>query len=96
MTTDRRVAHLLVSGLEATSRTENFNTLPTPTSRMGALTVNGPSGLVMADDPNPNGSSKPLPNQKRDQRGNYVLVGTLEETGLGRGTRTKDNDGMEG
>eukprot|EP00965_Chrysotila_dentata_P070566 2332695-Pleurochrysis_carterae.AAC.1 len=65
-------------------------------SRMGALAVNGPSGLVMADEPNPNGSPTPLPNQKRNRRGNYVLVGTLEETGLGRDTRTKDKDGMEG
>eukprot|EP00965_Chrysotila_dentata_P028966 962886-Pleurochrysis_carterae.AAC.1 len=51
----------------------------------------------MADDSNPNGSPKFLPNQKRGRRGNYVLVGTLEETGLGRDdTRTKDKDGMEG
>eukprot|EP00965_Chrysotila_dentata_P109217 3609352-Pleurochrysis_carterae.AAC.1 len=49
----------------------------------------------MADYPNPNGSPKPLPTQKRDRRGNYVLVETLEETGLGRDTRTKDKDGME-
>eukprot|EP00965_Chrysotila_dentata_P068141 2254208-Pleurochrysis_carterae.AAC.1 len=27
---------------------------------------------------------------------NYVLVGTLEETGLGRATRTNDKDGMDG
>eukprot|EP00965_Chrysotila_dentata_P134424 4445449-Pleurochrysis_carterae.AAC.1 len=63
---------------------------------MGALAVNSPSGLDMADDPNPNGFSKSLPNQKRDRRGNYVLVKTLEETGMGRATRTKDEDGMEG
>eukprot|EP00965_Chrysotila_dentata_P027028 896926-Pleurochrysis_carterae.AAC.1 len=63
---------------------------------MGALALNSPSGLVMADDSNPNGSPKSLPNQKRDRRGNYVVVGTLEETGLGRDTRTKDKDGMEG
>eukprot|EP00965_Chrysotila_dentata_P080489 2655715-Pleurochrysis_carterae.AAC.1 len=50
----------------------------------------------MADDPNPNGSPKSLPIEKRDRRGNYVLLGTLEETGLGRDTRTKDKDGMEG
>eukprot|EP00965_Chrysotila_dentata_P138046 4566702-Pleurochrysis_carterae.AAC.1 len=63
---------------------------------MGALAVNSPSGLVMADDPTPNGSPKSLPAQKRDRRGNYVLVGTLEETGMGRATRIKDKDGMEG
>eukprot|EP00965_Chrysotila_dentata_P143948 4754886-Pleurochrysis_carterae.AAC.1 len=62
---------------------------------MGALAVNGPSGLVMADDLNPNGSPKSLLNQKRDRKGNYVLVGTLEETGLSRATRIKDKDGME-
>eukprot|EP00965_Chrysotila_dentata_P033022 1100235-Pleurochrysis_carterae.AAC.1 len=50
----------------------------------------------MADDPNPNGSSKPPPNQNRDRRGNYVLVGTFEETGLGRGISTKDKDDIEG
>eukprot|EP00965_Chrysotila_dentata_P164737 5439567-Pleurochrysis_carterae.AAC.1 len=52
-TTDQRDAHLLVSVSEAPNRVENF-TLPfTPTSRIGALAVNSPSGLVMADDPNP-------------------------------------------
>eukprot|EP00965_Chrysotila_dentata_P050246 1665090-Pleurochrysis_carterae.AAC.1 len=82
-TTDRRVVHLLVSVPEAPSRIENFNLVPsTPTSRMGTLAVNGPFGLVMADDPNPHGSPKSFPNQKRDRRVNYVLVGTLEETGL--------------
>eukprot|EP00965_Chrysotila_dentata_P104022 3435044-Pleurochrysis_carterae.AAC.1 len=50
----------------------------------------------MADDPNPNGPPKSLPIQKRHRRGNYVLVGTLEETGLDRDTRTKDKDGKEG
>eukprot|EP00965_Chrysotila_dentata_P166957 5512892-Pleurochrysis_carterae.AAC.1 len=68
MTTDRSVAHLLVSVPEAPSRTKNFNLPSTPTSRMGALTVNGPSGLVITGDPNPNGSPKSLPNQKRDRR----------------------------
>eukprot|EP00965_Chrysotila_dentata_P131050 4332090-Pleurochrysis_carterae.AAC.1 len=63
---------------------------------MGALAVNSPFGLVMADNPNPNGSLKPPPIQKRDRKGDYVLVGTLEETGLGRDTSTKDKDGMEG
>eukprot|EP00965_Chrysotila_dentata_P092220 3044189-Pleurochrysis_carterae.AAC.1 len=47
MTTDRRVAHLLVSDPKAPSRIENFNLLSTPTGRMGALAVNSPSGLVM-------------------------------------------------
>eukprot|EP00965_Chrysotila_dentata_P069417 2293707-Pleurochrysis_carterae.AAC.1 len=51
----------------------------------------------MADDPNPNGSSKFLPNQKGDRRGNYVLVvEALEETGMGRAPHIKDKDGMEG
>eukprot|EP00965_Chrysotila_dentata_P082891 2735128-Pleurochrysis_carterae.AAC.1 len=68
MTTDRRVAHLLVSDPEAPSRIENFNLPSTPICRMGALAVNGPSGLVMANDPSPNGSPKSLPIQKRDRR----------------------------
>eukprot|EP00965_Chrysotila_dentata_P077303 2552462-Pleurochrysis_carterae.AAC.1 len=67
-TTDQRDAHLLVSVLEAPSRVKNFTIPSTPTGRMGALAVNNFSGLVMADDPNPNGSSKSLPNQKRDRR----------------------------
>eukprot|EP00965_Chrysotila_dentata_P087576 2890871-Pleurochrysis_carterae.AAC.1 len=50
----------------------------------------------MADDPSPNGSLKSLPNQKRDRRGNYVLIETLEETGMGRAPCIKDKDGMEG
>eukprot|EP00965_Chrysotila_dentata_P162053 5351618-Pleurochrysis_carterae.AAC.1 len=54
MTTDRRVAHLLVSDSKAPSRMENFNLPSTPTGRMGASAMNSPSGLVMADDPNPN------------------------------------------
>eukprot|EP00965_Chrysotila_dentata_P170459 5626782-Pleurochrysis_carterae.AAC.1 len=79
-TTDQRNAHLLVSVSEAPSRVENF-TLPfTPTSRMGALAVNSPFDLFMADDPNPNISSKFLMNQKRDRRGSYVLVETLEDS----------------
>eukprot|EP00965_Chrysotila_dentata_P139180 4602399-Pleurochrysis_carterae.AAC.1 len=95
-TTDQRDAHLLVSVSEAPSRVEN-STLPfTPTSRMGALAVNSPSGLVMAHDLNPNGSSKSLPNQKRNRRGNYVLVEALEETGMGRAPHIKDKNGMEG
>eukprot|EP00965_Chrysotila_dentata_P098772 3265901-Pleurochrysis_carterae.AAC.1 len=53
-TTDRRDAHRLVSVPEAPSRVETFNLPSTPICRMGALAVNGPSGLVMADDPNPN------------------------------------------
>eukprot|EP00965_Chrysotila_dentata_P095181 3146448-Pleurochrysis_carterae.AAC.1 len=53
-TTDRRVAHLLVSDLEAPSQIENFNQSSTSTGRMGALAVNSPSGLVMAGDANPN------------------------------------------
>eukprot|EP00965_Chrysotila_dentata_P006775 221717-Pleurochrysis_carterae.AAC.1 len=63
---------------------------------MGALAVNSPSELVMADDPNPNGSSKSLPKQKRDRRGSYVLVETSEKAGMGRAPRIKDKDGMEG
>eukprot|EP00965_Chrysotila_dentata_P120765 3994201-Pleurochrysis_carterae.AAC.1 len=63
---------------------------------MGALAVNSPSGLVMADDPNSNGSSKSLPNQKRDRRGSYVLEETSEEAGMGRAPRIKDKNGMEG
>eukprot|EP00965_Chrysotila_dentata_P181805 6001747-Pleurochrysis_carterae.AAC.1 len=78
-TTDRRDAHLLVSVSEALSRVENFTLQSTPTCRMGALAVNSPSGLAMTDDPNLNGPPKSLTNQKRDRRGNYVLVGTLEE-----------------
>eukprot|EP00965_Chrysotila_dentata_P038732 1286761-Pleurochrysis_carterae.AAC.1 len=51
----------------------------------------------MADDPDPNGSSKCLPNQKRDRRGNYVLIETSEEADLGRAPRIKDkDDDMEG
>eukprot|EP00965_Chrysotila_dentata_P149302 4930923-Pleurochrysis_carterae.AAC.1 len=68
MTTDRRVAHLLVSDLEAPSPIENFNQSTTQTGRMGALAVNSPSGLVIADDLSPNGSSKPPPIQKRDRK----------------------------
>eukprot|EP00965_Chrysotila_dentata_P049972 1656045-Pleurochrysis_carterae.AAC.1 len=68
MTTDRRVAHILVSDSEAPSRIENFNLPATPAGRVGALAVNSPFGLVMANDPNPNGSAKPPPNQKRDRR----------------------------
>eukprot|EP00965_Chrysotila_dentata_P164612 5434506-Pleurochrysis_carterae.AAC.1 len=63
---------------------------------MGALAANSPSGLVMADNPDPNGSSKSLPNQNRDQRGNYVLLETSEEAGMRRAPRIKDKDGMEG
>eukprot|EP00965_Chrysotila_dentata_P005073 166141-Pleurochrysis_carterae.AAC.1 len=50
----------------------------------------------MADDPDPNGSSKSLPNQKRNRRGNYVLVETSEEADLGRAPHIKDKDDMEG
>eukprot|EP00965_Chrysotila_dentata_P076573 2528223-Pleurochrysis_carterae.AAC.1 len=53
-TTDQRDAHLLVSVSEAPSRMENFNTPSTPTSGIGALAVNSSSGLVMANDPDPN------------------------------------------
>eukprot|EP00965_Chrysotila_dentata_P057084 1894101-Pleurochrysis_carterae.AAC.1 len=94
-TTDQRDAHLLVSVSEAPSRMENFNITSTPTSRRGALAVNSPSGLVIADDPKPNGSSKSLPNQRRDQRGNYVLVETSEEAELGRASRIANKDDME-
>eukprot|EP00965_Chrysotila_dentata_P044927 1492780-Pleurochrysis_carterae.AAC.1 len=95
-TTDQRDAHLLVSVSEAPSLVENFNIPSTQTGRMGALAVNSPSGLVMADDPNPKGSSKSLPSQKRDRRGDYVLVETSEEAGMGRASRIKDRDCMEG
>eukprot|EP00965_Chrysotila_dentata_P135361 4475199-Pleurochrysis_carterae.AAC.1 len=95
-TTDRRDAHLLMSVSAAPSRVENFNPPSTPTGRMGTLAVNSPSGLVMVDDSNPYSSSKSLPNQKCDRRGNYVLVETLEEAGMGRAPRIKVKDGMEG
>eukprot|EP00965_Chrysotila_dentata_P035486 1180602-Pleurochrysis_carterae.AAC.2 len=96
MTTEQKDAHLLVSVSEAPSRIENFNIPSTSTGRTGALAVNSPSGLVLADDSNPNGSSKPLPNQKRDRKGNYALVETSEEADLGRDPRIKDKAGMEG
>eukprot|EP00965_Chrysotila_dentata_P137508 4548648-Pleurochrysis_carterae.AAC.1 len=68
-TTDQREAHLLVSVSEAASRMENSNTPSTPASGIGALAVNSPSGLVMVDDPDPYGSSKSPPSQKRDRKG---------------------------
>eukprot|EP00965_Chrysotila_dentata_P254863 6212019-Pleurochrysis_carterae.AAC.2 len=74
---------------------ENFNITSTPTRGIGALAVNGPSGLVLADDPEPNGSSKSLPNQKRDQRGNYVLVGTSERADLRKAFGINNKDDME-
>eukprot|EP00965_Chrysotila_dentata_P153075 5058757-Pleurochrysis_carterae.AAC.1 len=95
-TTDQRDAHLLVSISEAPRRVEKLTIPSTPTGRMGTLAVNSLSGLVMADAPNPNGSSKSLPNQKRDRRGHCVLVETLEETGMGRAPCIKDKDGIEG
>eukprot|EP00965_Chrysotila_dentata_P087653 2893727-Pleurochrysis_carterae.AAC.1 len=49
----------------------------------------------MADDPDPNGSSKSLPSQKCDRRGNYVLVETSEEADLGRASCIKDKDDLE-
>eukprot|EP00965_Chrysotila_dentata_P211051 6186260-Pleurochrysis_carterae.AAC.2 len=67
---------------------ENFNFTSTPTSGRGALYVNSPSGLVTVDDSVPNDSSKLPPTQKRDQKGNYVLVGTSAETDLGRDAST--------
>eukprot|EP00965_Chrysotila_dentata_P056120 1860133-Pleurochrysis_carterae.AAC.1 len=75
---------------------ENFNISSTPTSGTGALAVNSPSGLVIADDPEPNGSSKSLPNQKRDRRGNYVLVEPSEGADLGWAFFIKDKDDIEG
>eukprot|EP00965_Chrysotila_dentata_P025980 861731-Pleurochrysis_carterae.AAC.1 len=75
---------------------ENFNITSTPTSGRGALAVNSPSGLVIADDPEPKGSSKSLPNQKRDRRGNYVPVETSERADLQRASYIKDKDNMEG
>eukprot|EP00965_Chrysotila_dentata_P050713 1681257-Pleurochrysis_carterae.AAC.1 len=72
-TTDRRYAHLLVNVSEAPSRKENFNITSTPTSERGALAVNSPSGLVTADDPEPNGSAKSPPNHKSDRRGDYTF-----------------------
>eukprot|EP00965_Chrysotila_dentata_P030061 1000797-Pleurochrysis_carterae.AAC.1 len=65
---DQRNAHLLVSVSEAPSRMENFNTPSTQASGIGALAVNSPFGLVMAENPEPNGSSKSHPNQKRGRR----------------------------
>eukprot|EP00965_Chrysotila_dentata_P084636 2793457-Pleurochrysis_carterae.AAC.1 len=56
-------AHLLVIVSEAPSRMENVQISSTPTSGIGALAVNSPPWLVIADDPEPNGSSKSLPNQ---------------------------------
>eukprot|EP00965_Chrysotila_dentata_P023647 783968-Pleurochrysis_carterae.AAC.1 len=67
-TTDQRDTHLLESVSEAPSRMGNFNITSTPTSGRGALAVNSPSGLVIADDPKPNGSATSPPNQKRDRR----------------------------
>eukprot|EP00965_Chrysotila_dentata_P006052 198481-Pleurochrysis_carterae.AAC.1 len=67
-TTDQGNAHLLVSVSEAPSRMENFNLTSTPASGRGALAANSPFGLVIADDPDSNGSLKSLPNQKRDRR----------------------------
>eukprot|EP00965_Chrysotila_dentata_P055393 1838106-Pleurochrysis_carterae.AAC.2 len=64
---------------------ENSNFTSTPTSGRGALTVNSPSGLVTVDDSEPNGSSTPHP-QKRDRKGNYVLIGTLVEANFGKGS----------
>eukprot|EP00965_Chrysotila_dentata_P181858 6003656-Pleurochrysis_carterae.AAC.2 len=96
-TTDRRDAYLLVSVSEAPSRMENFNTTSTPTSGKGALAVNSPSGLVTADDPKPNGSTKFLPTQKRDRWGDYVLVETSSEGAeLRKDSCIKDMDDMEG
>eukprot|EP00965_Chrysotila_dentata_P236238 6201206-Pleurochrysis_carterae.AAC.2 len=66
-TTGQGDAHLLVSVPEASSQMESFNTT-TSTSGRGALAVNSPSGLVMADDSEPNGSPKPLPTRKRVTR----------------------------
>eukprot|EP00965_Chrysotila_dentata_P172082 5678807-Pleurochrysis_carterae.AAC.1 len=51
---DQRDTYLLVSVSEAPSQVENFTIPSTPTGRIGAFTVNSPSGLVMADDPDPN------------------------------------------
>eukprot|EP00965_Chrysotila_dentata_P100988 3336182-Pleurochrysis_carterae.AAC.1 len=75
---------------------ENFNTPSTKASGIGALAANSPSGLVMADDHEPNGFSRSLPNQKRDRRGDYVLVETSEEADLGRDPHNKVKDDMEG
>eukprot|EP00965_Chrysotila_dentata_P144278 4765383-Pleurochrysis_carterae.AAC.1 len=90
VTTDQRDAHLLVSVSEAPNGMENFNITLTSTSRMGALVVNSPSGLVIAGDPESNGSSKSLANQQRDRRE------TSEEADLGRASYIKDKDDMEG
>eukprot|EP00965_Chrysotila_dentata_P167956 5545737-Pleurochrysis_carterae.AAC.1 len=96
-TTDRsRDAHLLMSFSEAPSRMENFNTTSTPTSGRKALAVNSPSELVTADDPEPNGSTKFHPTQKRNRRGDYVLIETSEGAELGKDLCNKDEDDMEG
>eukprot|EP00965_Chrysotila_dentata_P224019 6193930-Pleurochrysis_carterae.AAC.2 len=72
-------AHLLVSVPEAPSRMDNFNTA-TPTSEGETLAKNSLSGLVIVDESESNGSLIPLlPGWKRDQKGNYVLVGTSEK-----------------
>eukprot|EP00965_Chrysotila_dentata_P060365 2000631-Pleurochrysis_carterae.AAC.1 len=95
MTTGQGDAHLLVSVSEALSLMENSNFTSIPTSGRGALAVNSPSGLVTVDGSEPNGPSNP-PNQKRDRKGNYVLVGTSEEADPGRDQHIKDKDDTKG
>eukprot|EP00965_Chrysotila_dentata_P100674 3326621-Pleurochrysis_carterae.AAC.2 len=81
---------------KAPSQMENSNTTSTPTSGRGILAVNRPSGLVTVDDSEPNVFSKPLPSQnKGDQKGNYILVGTSVEANLGRDQHIKDKDDTE-
>eukprot|EP00965_Chrysotila_dentata_P207103 6183934-Pleurochrysis_carterae.AAC.2 len=94
MTTDQGDTHLLVGVLKAPSPMENFNPT-TSTSGRGELAMNSPSGLVMVDDSEPNGFSKPLPTWKRGEKGNYVFVGNSEEANLGRDRNFKDKDATE-
>eukprot|EP00965_Chrysotila_dentata_P021908 725361-Pleurochrysis_carterae.AAC.1 len=75
---------------------ENFNITSTPTSERGTLAVNSPSGLVTADDPEPNGSPKFLLSQKRNRRVDYILVETSEGAELGKDLYIKDKDDVEG